>query len=435
MKEKTEFNVLVSVGITVIIALILSLATNQAATAQNNLLVKKVSLQNFSSSLLTNIFKQAENSVVQITSKVSNPGTQIIINGEPTEGSATRLGSGFVYDKQLHIITNNHVIGDAKTVDVTFVDGNVYTAKIIGNDPSSDIAVLQIADNTFSSQQQRSDPLPIANSSSLQVGDQIIAIGNPFGFSDTMTTGIVSGVGRLLPNPDTGFSIPNGIQTDAAINPGNSGGPLLNMQGQVVGMNTAILSGTGSFSGLGFAVPSNSITSIVPVLIEKGSYTHPWLGISGGKITPDIAQSNGLPRNLKGVVVASVQANSPADKSGLQGITQGVLNSNTQIGDIITAIDGQAVRQIDDIINYIEVKKSVGDTVKLTVNRGGKTIDLDVVLQARPNTLLQQQQPAQSDQKQPSPPSSNSSNSLLGNLYNKCLGALGRQICDPLFGK
>jgi S1-C subfamily serine protease len=435
VKEKTEFNVLVSVGITVIIALIFSLATNQAATAQNNYQIKEVSLQNFSSSLLTNIFKQAENSVVQITSKVSNPGTQIIINGEPTEGSATRLGSGFVYDKQLHIITNNHVIGDAKTVDVTFVDGNVYTAKIIGNDPSSDIAVLQIDDNTFSNQQQHVDPLPIANSSNLQVGDQIIAIGNPFGFSDTMTTGIVSGVGRLLPNPDTGFSIPNGIQTDAAINPGNSGGPLLNMQGQVVGMNTAILSGTGSFSGLGFAVPSNSITSIVPVLIEKGSYTHPWLGISGGKITPDIAQSNGLPRNLKGVVVASVQANSPADKAGLQGISQGVLNSNTQIGDIITAIDGQAVRQIDDIINYIEVKKSVGDTVKLTVNRGGKTIDLDVVLQARPNTLLQQQQPSQLDQKQPSPPPSNSSNSLLDNLYNKCLGTLGRQICDPLFGK
>jgi len=435
MKEKTEFNVLLSVGITVIIALIFSLTTNQAATAQNNYQVKEVSLQNFSSSLLTNIFKQAENSVVQITSKVSNPGTQIIINGEPTGGSATRLGSGFVYDKQLHIITNNHVIGDAKTVDVTFVDGNVYTAKIIGNDPSSDIAVLQIADNTFSNQQQHVDPLPIANSSSLEVGDQIIAIGNPFGFSDTMTTGIVSGVGRLLPNPDTGFSIPNGIQTDAAINPGNSGGPLLNMQGQVVGMNTAILSGTGSFSGLGFAVPSNSITSIVPVLIEKGSYAHPWLGISGGKITPDIAQSNGLPRNLKGVVVASVQANSPADKAGLQGISQGVLNSNTQIGDIITAIDGQAVRQIDDIINYIEVKKSVGDTVKLTVNRGGKTIDLDVVLQPRPNTLLQQQQPSQLDQKQPSSPPSNSSNSLLDNLYNKCLGTLGRQICDPLFGK
>jgi S1-C subfamily serine protease len=421
-------------------------SSQQAATAviQNDYQLKDVSLQNSSlSSSLPNIFKQVENSVVQITSKVSsNPGTQIIINGNPLGGQATRLGSGFVYDKQGHIISNSHVVNGAKTVDVTFVDGNTYTANIIGNDPSSDIAVLQITDNTYSSAEKNGIPLVIANSSSLQVGEQIIAIGNPFGLSDTMTTGIVSQIGRLIPNPDTGFSIPDGIQTDAAINPGNSGGPLLNMQGQVVGVNSAIISGTGTFSGLGFAIPSNSITRIVPILIEKGSYDHPWLGITGSKITPDIAQSNGIPRNMKGVVVASALAGSPADKAGLKAMSQDMLNSRTQIGDIITAIDGQPVKQIDDIITHIELTKSVGDTVKLTVNRSGKTIELDVVLQARPNSLLQpQQQASQQQPDQPSsptptpPPSSDSSNNLLGNLYNSCIGILGKEICNTLFGK
>src|SRR5439155_27095825 len=208
-------------------------------------------------SSLTQIFKQVENSVVQITSRVSNSNLQIIINGNPLGAQSTRLGSGLVYDKQGHIITNNHVIDGANTADVTFVDGNTYRAKVIGKDSSRDIAVLQIIDN-FSP--ENLVPLTIANSSSLQVGQQVIAIGNPFGLSDTMTTGIVSQMGRILPNPDTGFSIPAGIQTDAPINPGNSGGPLLNMQGQVIGINTAIYSSTGEFSGIGFAIPSNAVS-------------------------------------------------------------------------------------------------------------------------------------------------------------------------------
>jgi S1-C subfamily serine protease len=233
-------------------------------------------------------------------------------------------------------------------------------------------------------------PLVLANSSKLQVGELIIAIGNPFGLSDTMTTGIVSQIGRLLPNQDTGFSIPNGIQTDAAINPGNSGGPLLNMQGQVVGMNTAILSGTGGFSGLGFAIPSNIIIRIVPTLIQKGSYDHAWLGISGGSMTADVAQSAGLPVNYKGVVVSSVQSGSPADKAGLKGTTRDIMGPNTHIGDIITAIDGHSVKRIDDIINYIEMHKSVGSNVKLTINRNGQTKDLNAVLQARPSSIVAQ---------------------------------------------
>ena len=364
---------------------------NAQQTAFQNLPIKNVALPVQSSphsSSLTDIFKQVQNSVVQITSKGN--GIQIIINGNPPADQQSRLGSGFVYDQQGHIISNSHVVNGAKTVDVTFVDGNTYTANVIGNDPSSDVAVLQITDNNYSSAEKRGVPLVLANSSKLQVGEQIIAIGNPFGLSDTMTTGIVSQIGRLLPNQDTGFSIPNGIQTDAAINPGNSGGPLLNMQGQVVGMNTAILSGTEGFSGLGFAIPSNIIIRIVPTLIQKGSYDHPWLGISGGSMTADVAQSAGLPVNYKGVVVSSVQSGSPADKAGLKGTTRDIMGPNTHIGDIITAIDGHTVKRIDDIINYIEMHKSVGSNVKLTINRNGQTKDLNAVLQARPSSIVAQ---------------------------------------------
>ncbi|HYY66346.1 MAG TPA: trypsin-like peptidase domain-containing protein, partial [Nitrososphaeraceae archaeon] len=231
-------------------------------------------------SSLTEIFKRVENSVVQIISKTSaNDEMQIIINGKPPK--STRLGSGFVYDKEHHIITNNHVVGGAKKVDVTFIDGNTYTGKVIGSDPFSDIAILQITDNIiFSGEEKNVRPLVIGNSSNLEVGQQVIAIGNPFGLSDSMTTGIISQMQRLLPADSNtvggGFSIPNTIQTDATINPGNSGGPLLNIQGQVIGMNTAISSSTGDFAGVGFAIPSNTITRIVPSLLQKGTYSHPW---------------------------------------------------------------------------------------------------------------------------------------------------------------
>jgi S1-C subfamily serine protease len=334
---------------------------------------------------LPRIFKQAEGSVVQITTKLPNDGQDIIINSSPSESQSTILGSGFVYDKEGHIVTNSHVVGESKTVDITFVGGNTYTASVIGNDPSSDISVLEITDSSFLAS-STVNPLVMGNSSNLQVGQQIIAIGNPFGLSDTMTTGIISEVGRLLPNPDTGFSIPDGIQTDAVINRGNSGGPLLNIKGQVIGMNTAISSSSGIFSGVGSAIPSNTISRIVPVLIQKGSYSHPWIGISGGSITPDLAQSVNLPKNFKGVIVGSVQSGSPADKAGIRGASQGIINLNPQIGDIITAIDNHPVRRIDDIINYIESHKSVGDVVNVKANRNGKAIDMNVIIQARPTS-------------------------------------------------
>ena len=258
---------------------------------------------------LKTIFKQLENSVVQITSKIPTIGVPNPSN--QSSSSVTTLGSGFVYDKQGHIVTNGHVVDDAKVVDVTFPDGDRYTANVTAKDIDSDIAVLKIS----KPQQLLSSlkPLVLGNSSKMDVGDAVIAIGNPFGLSDTMTTGIVSGIGRSLPISVGGFMIPNVIQTDAPVNPGNSGGPLLNTRGEMIGMNTAILSGTNTFSGIGFAIPSNTITKIVPILIQKGYYLHPYLGFTSGTFTSDLAENASLPANLEGAYVNTIMKNSPAD--------------------------------------------------------------------------------------------------------------------------
>ena len=334
------------------------------------------------SAALNQVFKKASGSVVQITSSVKTVIPNIIINGNPLESESTRLGSGFVYDAEGKIITNNHVVDGSKTVDVTFVDGNTYSAKVVGTDAFSDIAVLQITDD-FSGEHLA--PLSLGDSSQLQVGEQMIAIGNPFGLSDTMTTGIVSQVGRLLPNQEMGFSIPNAIQTDAAINPGNSGGPLLDIQGNVVGVNTAIKSDTGEFSGVGFAIPSNAVARIVPHLINNGKYDHPWLGIAGASLTPDLAGKFGLPRDFSGVAIASVTPGGPADKAGIVGSSQ----KDVPAGDIVTAINGHQVKRIEDIIFYTEEQASVGDKVTLTVYRDGQSQDLTATLQARPLPVMQ----------------------------------------------
>jgi S1-C subfamily serine protease len=328
---------------------------------------------------LNSIFKQVENSVVQITRKV--PPSSILPT--PESENATALGSGFVYDNKGRIITNNHVVGDAKIVDITLVDGNRYTANVIGTDIFSDIAVLGIVEN-LTQQSPPLNPLIIGNSSELEVGEQVIAIGNPFGLAGTMTTGIISQIGRLLPDPQTGFSIPNAIQTDTIINPGNSGGPLLNMNGQVIGINTAGLFG----SGIGFAIPSNAITRIVPTLIEKGNYTHPWLGLSAATLTSDLAESvEGLETNFKGVLVDSIVKNGPADKVGVNGSITDQYGKKHG-GDIITAIDGRIVNQNEDLISYIAENKKVGDKITLTIYRNGQFLDLEMTLQERPSLLL-----------------------------------------------
>src|ERR687885_1865356 len=358
--------------------------SNAAAQSQPTLPSQSASSTSSVSSL-PDVFQKVENSVVQITSTKSNPNQIIILNGVPQSGRSTALGSGFVYDNQGHIVTNYHVVTGVTKADVTFTDGNTYSANVVGKDPNSDLGILQITGDF--SEEKGVVPLPLANSSAVRPGDQVIAIGNPFGLSGTITTGIVSQKGRLLPNPDTGFSIPGMIQTDAAINPGNSGGPLLNNKGEVIGMNTAIFSSTGVYAGVGFAIPSNTIAKEVPVIIKDGTYNDPWLGISGGKITPDLIRAMGLPANYKGVLVASVQPDSPAAKAGLRGLaTPDDNGASPQAADIITAVDGHPVRQVDDIINYIESQKSVGDNIKLTVNRNGQIMDLTATLQARPQT-------------------------------------------------
>jgi S1-C subfamily serine protease len=329
------------------------------------------------------IFKQVENSVVQITSKVppipsNNPQN-------PQAPNATALGSGFVYDKLGRIITNNHVVGNAKIVDVTFVDGNRYTAKVVGSDIYSDIAVLQVIENIT---QQPLNPLVIGNSSKLEVGDPVIAIGHPFGLDNTMTAGIIGQTRYLLSIPELGVFTPDVIQTDAAINPGNSGGPLLNMQGQVIGINIGRIGPVGSpgpYPGLTVAVPFNTITRIVPTLIEKGIYVHPYIGLAGATLTSDLAETiNGLPRNFKGILVNSIVKDSPADKAGVQASTIDKY-SNTHGGDVITAIDGHAVVRIEDLISYIEEHKFVGNSVTLTIYRDGQMLDLKATLQGRPS--------------------------------------------------
>ena len=227
----------------------------------------------------------------------------------------------------------------------------------------------------------------MGDSSTLKVGEQVAAIGNPFGLSGSMTSGIVSQIGRLLPSQDTGFSIPNVIQTDAAINPGNSGGPLLNMVGQVMGINTAIQSGTGQSAGIGFAVPSNTILKVVPVLIEEGKYSHPWIGISGQDIYPELAKVRDLDQT-KGFLIVTVVPGSPAEMAGLKGVSEIKMIGDKEYpvdGDIIVSVDGKEVRKISDILIHLQEEKSVGDEMILGVLRDGEVMHIILVLIERPD--------------------------------------------------
>jgi S1-C subfamily serine protease len=227
----------------------------------------------------------------------------------------------------------------------------------------------------------------MGDSSTLKVGEQVAAIGNPFGLSGSMTSGIVSQIGRLLPSQDTGFSIPNVIQTDAAINPGNSGGPLLNMAGKVMGINTAIQSGTGQSAGIGFAVPSNTILKVVPVLIEEGKYSHPWIGISGKDIDPELAKVRDLDQS-KGFLIVTVVPGSPAEIAGLKGVSEIKIIGDKEYpadGDIIVSVDGKEVRKISDILIHLQEEKSVGDEMILGILRDGEVMHIILVLIERPD--------------------------------------------------
>jgi S1-C subfamily serine protease len=404
---------------------------------------------------LPELFEEAEKSVVQVTTSSRKNESDIFRSG---------IGSGFVYNIDGLVVTNYHVIApsirpasplaqgvanNAFDINVAFGDGTIYPATLVGADPFSDVAVIDIPEGA----RDRLVPLPIGNSSELRVGQQVVAIGNPFGLSSSMTEGIVSGLGRLIPSseedqlppspdgipsPPEGpfvpripppqdqlppslpplipdgqaretlsrgsFSIPDIIQTDAPINPGNSGGPLLDLRGEVIGMNTAIFSSTGESAGVGFAIPANTLKKVVPSLISSGAYQHPWLGISGTDITPEISEALGV-KEARGFLVQDIISGSPADKAGIRGGYKIDNINGMEIalgGDIIVAIDNNTVRKIDDILSYLERKKNVGDIVQLTVFRDGKIQETSpTTLVARPGSITQiQQSPLQGPQQQ-----------------------------------
>ena len=291
------------------------------------------------------------------------------------------IGSGFVIDREGHIVTNNHVAAAAEDLLVTLADEHTVPASVLGTDPGSDLAVLKI-----DAPAEELTVAELGESATLRVGQRAIAIGNPFGLERTITTGVISSLARTMPRDDSDFQLAELIQTDAAINPGNSGGPLLDSQGKVIGVNTAIASNTGTNSGVGFAIPVDIVRRVASELITRGRYRHPWLGITGGTITPEMVEAANLPIDT-GVLVAEVEPDSPADKAGLRGGSQLVQVPGLSMlvgGDIVIAINLVPVKGFDDVVNYLASHTSVGDVVTLTILRGAQEIDVGVTLEERP---------------------------------------------------
>jgi S1-C subfamily serine protease len=321
-------------------------------------------------------------SLADLFAKSDDGVVQVVVRKTGDNATDRSIGSGIVYDSFGNIITNNHVVENYQKIRVIFHDGKSYDARVVGTDPFADLAVIKV-DSAF----QELHPLQLGDSSKLRIGDQVVAIGSPFGLTGSMTSGIISQVGRLLNPPNISFSIPNVIQTDTAINPGNSGGPLLDMNGDVIGINTAIQSDTGEFSGIGFSIPSNTMKKIVPVLIRDGHYKHPWLGVSGVSVDPDFAGLIGLGVK-RGFLIQNVVPDSPASKAGLQGYKETKTIDGIQYkigGDIIVGIDSIEVNKLEDMLNYLQDSKSVGDRINLKIIRDGKPTTSDLVLQERPN--------------------------------------------------
>jgi 2-alkenal reductase len=320
------------------------------------------------------------------TPVVPFPGPQL----PPDQG----LGSGFVWDAQGNIVTNNHVIAGADQITVTFADGTIVTGRVVGADPNSDLAVVKV--DVPASQLH---PVQMGDSTQIKVGQLAIAIGNPFGEQNTMTTGIISAVSRSLPVGNRlamqgpTFTIPDIIQTDAPINPGNSGGVLLNVQGQVIGVTSAIESRSGTSSGIGFAIPSAIVRKVVPALITTGRFDHPYLGISGTTLIPPLSQAMGLKADQRGALVGTITDGGPAEKAGLRGSTQETTVNGIRVqvgGDVIVAMNGQPIKTFDDIVAYLARSTQVGQTVTLTVLRDGKPQDVQVTLAARPSSQTAQ---------------------------------------------
>jgi len=294
-------------------------------------------------------------------------------------------GSGFVWDTQGHIVTNNHVVDGSERVQVTFSDGTVRAAELVGSDADSDLAVIKV-----DLEAARLHPVTLASSTEVKVGQLAIAIGNPFALENTMTVGIVSAVGRVLPvgSGQLNYSIPDIIQTDAPINPGNSGGVLVDDQGWLIGVTAAIASPVRASAGVGFAIPSDIVKRVVPALIEFGRYEHTWLGISGVSLTPDLAQAMSLDADQQGAMIVDVVGGGPADRAGLQG-SRRELTINGRLlrvgGDVITAIDGQAIDNFEELVAFLARNTEVGQQVTLSFLRDGTTRTTTLVLAARPS--------------------------------------------------
>ncbi|MFB0517411.1 MAG: S1C family serine protease [Candidatus Neomarinimicrobiota bacterium] len=343
--------------------------------------------------LLTAIYRQVIASVVNITvvKRVEVapglPGFPPIpglpsIPRSPEEFYQEGQGSGFVWDEQGHIVTNNHVVEEADTVEVIFWDDTVVRAEVVGTDPDSDLAVIKV-----DPAEVELHSVTLGDSDALAVGQMAIAIGNPFGQAGTMTHGIISALGRTFRPGGSPFAIPEMIQTDAAINPGNSGGPILNSKGEVIGINTLILSRSGSSAGVGFAVPINIAKRVVPVLIEKGEYHHSWLGISGTDVAPAIAELMNLPAGTRGALIIELSQGGPADRAGLRGSDKTAEINGRQVkigGDVIIAIDDSPVRRMDDLIAYLVEETQPGQQVELTILREGEEQKVTLELGERP---------------------------------------------------
>jgi len=325
------------------------------------------------------VYRDAYRGVVEITvtsQSQSNPFGQ--------QQSQTAQGSGFVIDDSGHIVTNDHVVDSAKTVSVQFWNGASYKASVVGTDPSTDLGVIKVD----GAPQSVLHPLQFGNSNAVQVGDTAIAIGSPFGLEETVTSGIVSALHRQMEAPNN-FTINDSIQTDAAINHGNSGGPLLNINGDVIGVNSQIRSDSGGSDGVGFAIPSNTVKSIADTLIGNGKVEHAYLGVSVQQISGSVADQLNL---VAGVEVATVKSGTPAAKAGLKGSNGKKTVDGQQYptgGDVITAIDGQKVTSSEDVQQTIDAHQP-GDTVKITYWRDGDSHTVSVKLATRPTTIPQQ---------------------------------------------
>jgi 2-alkenal reductase len=303
----------------------------------------------------------------------------VLISRNGLTGGAS--GSGFVMDDNGYIVTNQHVVADATSVAVVFYNGDEAQAEIVGADPDSDLAVIQVQEMP-----EGVHPLELGDSDQVRVGDWVVAIGNPFGNQSSMSLGIVSAVGRTIDSIEGVYGIPQAIQTDAAINPGNSGGPLLNLRGQVVGVNAQIATnGVRANAGVGFAIPVNIVSKVVPGLIAEGGYAWPYLGVVGSDVNLLLAQANQL-ESQRGAYIDEIVSDSPAERAGIRGSTDTVQVDGVPVpvgGDIVLAVNGEPIDSFDDLLFQV-VMSEPGQTIQLSLLRGGDLIDLPVELAPRP---------------------------------------------------